>query len=90
MAAVCQGGVSGGLDDLHAAGSALDDDAEVAGGALGTRAEGQQCRLTSTGRNALQGDNYARAMSTHLAIYLKNQAGITYSDLKDTIAAIQR
>ena len=52
--------------------------------------EGKECRLTSTGRNALQGDNYGRAMSTHMAMYLKNQAGITYSDLKDTISAIQR
>lgn len=52
--------------------------------------EGEQCHLTSTGRNALQGDNYARAMSTHMAMYLKNRAGITYSDLKETIAAIQR
>ncbi len=50
----------------------------------------RQCRLTSPGRNALREDNYPRILATHLAIYLKEQAGITLTDLKDTISAIQR
>ena len=51
--------------------------------------EGRQCRLTSYGRNALREDNYPRVLATHVAMYLKDGAGITYSEIKDTIASIR-
>jgi hypothetical protein len=50
----------------------------------------RQCSLTSYGRNALKGDNYARVLATHIAMYLKDSAGVTYSEIRDTIAAIRR
>ena len=52
--------------------------------------EERQCRLTSYGRNALRGDNYPRVLSTHLTMYLKDRVGVTYSEIKETILAIQR
>jgi hypothetical protein len=52
--------------------------------------EGRQCSLTTYGRNALREDNYPRVLATHVAMYLKDKAGITYSDIKDTIASIRR
>jgi hypothetical protein len=51
--------------------------------------EGRQCRLTNYGQNALRGDNYPRVLATHVAMYLKDGAGVTYSEIKDTIASIR-
>jgi hypothetical protein len=51
--------------------------------------EGRQCSLTTYGQNALRGDNYSRVLATHVAMYLKGNAGITYSEIRDTIASIQ-
>lgn len=52
--------------------------------------DGGQCSLTAYGRNALKGDNYAKVMATHMAMYLKQSAGVTYSEIKDAIASIRR
>lgn len=52
--------------------------------------EERQCRLTSYGRNALRDENYPRVLSTHLTMYLKDRAGVTYSEIKETILAIHR
>jgi hypothetical protein len=51
--------------------------------------DGRQCSLTSYGRNAVRGDNYSRVLATHVAMYLKEKAGITYSEIRDTIASIR-
>ena len=51
--------------------------------------EGRQCSLTTYGQNALREDNYPRVLATHVAMYLKDGAGITYSEIKDTIASIR-
>jgi hypothetical protein len=52
--------------------------------------EGRQCRLTTYGRNALKGGRYSETLAAHLAVYLKQSAGASYSDIKETIAAIRR
>jgi hypothetical protein len=52
--------------------------------------EERQCRLTTYGRNATREDRYASTLSTHLANYLRHKAGVSYSDIKDTITAIRR
>jgi hypothetical protein len=49
----------------------------------------RQCRLTPPGRNALKGDNYSRTLATRIAMYLKENAGVTYSDIMDSIASIR-
>ncbi|HSR31625.1 MAG TPA: hypothetical protein VLY63_13750 [Anaerolineae bacterium] len=51
--------------------------------------DSRQCSLTTYGRNALRGDNYPRVLATHVAMYLKENAGITFSELKDTIGSIR-
>ena len=50
----------------------------------------RQCGLTGYGRNAVQGDNYPRVLSLHLTMYLKEKAGVSYSEIKDAITAIRR
>jgi hypothetical protein len=52
--------------------------------------EDRLCRLTTYGRNATREDRYASTLSTHLANYLRHTAGVSYSEIKDTIAAIRR
>lgn len=52
--------------------------------------EGQLCSLTSSGQRALLGDNYASTLGTRLVMYLNEHAGVSYSDLKDTIVGIRR
>jgi hypothetical protein len=51
---------------------------------------GRQCSLATYGRNALKDDNYPRALATHVAMYLNEKAGVTYSEIKDIIASIRR
>jgi hypothetical protein len=51
---------------------------------------GRQCSLATYGRNALKGDNYSRALATHVAMYLNEKAGITYSEIKEIIGSIRR
>jgi hypothetical protein len=51
--------------------------------------EGRQCSLTTYGRNALREENYPRVLATHVAMYLKDDAGVTYSEIKDTITSIR-
>jgi hypothetical protein len=48
------------------------------------------CSLTAYGRNALREDSYDRMLATHLALYLRQKAGISYSEIKDVIASIRR
>lgn len=50
----------------------------------------RQCSLTSYGQNALREDNYSTTLATHLAMYLKENAGITYSEIKKAIDSVQR
>lgn len=52
--------------------------------------EKRSCSLTTYGRNALKGDSYDRTLATHLALYLKQNAGISYSEIKDVISSIRR
>lgn len=52
--------------------------------------EKRTCSLTTYGRNALREDSYDRMLSTHLTLYLRQKAGISYSEIKDVIAAIRR
>jgi hypothetical protein len=52
--------------------------------------EGRQCQLTQYGKNATSEDRYADTLSTLLANYLRQKAGVSYSDIKDTITAIRR
>lgn len=46
--------------------------------------------LTRPGQNALAAGNYDKVLSTHLAMYLKETVGVTYSDIKDVLASIRR
>jgi hypothetical protein len=48
-----------------------------------------QCTLSSYGRRALEGDDYATTLATHVAMYLNENAGITYTEIKDIIASIR-
>jgi hypothetical protein len=50
----------------------------------------RSCSLTTYGRNALREDNYNRMLSTHLTLYLRQHAGVSYSEIKDVIASIRR
>ncbi|MFC2030158.1 hypothetical protein ACFLWA_05455 [Chloroflexota bacterium] len=50
----------------------------------------KQCSLTSYGESALREDNYATVLATHLAVYLKENAGVTYSEIKNAIDSVQR
>jgi hypothetical protein len=52
--------------------------------------EKRTCSLTTYGRNALREDDYDRMLATHLTLYLRQHAGISYSEIKDIIAAIRR
>jgi len=52
--------------------------------------EDRTCRLTARGRNALRQDDYPRILATHVAIYLKERAGITLTEIKNTITAVRR
>ena len=51
---------------------------------------GRLCRVTGFGRNALQEGNYNHALATHVTMYLNENAGMSFTDLKDTITAIRR
>ena len=52
--------------------------------------EKRTCTLTAYGRNALREDSYDRMLATHLAMYLRQTAGISYSEIKDVIGSIRR
>jgi hypothetical protein len=52
--------------------------------------EKRTCSLTAYGRNALREDSYDRMLATHLALYLRQKAGVSYSEIKDVIASIRR
>jgi hypothetical protein len=52
--------------------------------------DGRRCSLTPEGRRAQRRDNYGRAMTTQLSVYLREQTGVTYSGIKNTITSIRR
>jgi len=52
--------------------------------------EGGLCSLTGSGQRAQAEGNYDKVLATHLAMYLKDKAGVTYTDVKDAIRTIQR
>jgi hypothetical protein len=51
--------------------------------------DGRVCSITSYGRNALMDDNYSTTLATHLAMYLKSHVGVTFSEIKATIAGVR-
>jgi hypothetical protein len=52
--------------------------------------EKRTCSLTAYGRNALREDSYDRMLAAHLAIYLRQKAGISYAEIKEAITSIRR
>jgi hypothetical protein len=51
--------------------------------------DGDRCNLARPGRNALTAGNYDKVLSTHLAMYLKEKVGVTYSEIKDALGAVR-
>lgn len=52
--------------------------------------EGRMCSLTSYGQRALTGGNYPRLLATHLAMYLNENAGVSFTEIRDAISSIRR
>jgi hypothetical protein len=48
-----------------------------------------RCSLTRFGYSALAPGNYDKVLSTHLALYLKERVGVTYTDIKDALGLVR-
>jgi hypothetical protein len=47
------------------------------------------CSLTRVGRSAVVPGSYDKVLSTHLALYLKERVGVTYTEIKEALGQIR-